>query len=217
MNNIYESFITQLTSGLPQIINAYIIFFVGFLVSIPVKKACLVVLDKIRLHSLMSRTGLTYFFDRVDIKINPSNLIATTIQSFVIVLSLMLAADVVGLHVIAQLLERILLYYPNIFISFFLFFIGAYGIDISQKMVVSTVTFQKISYSRFVGKCIDWSIRILVTLAIIYELRIIPQLIFVIFAGVTLTLSLAVGISFGLAAKKPMEKVLEDMGKLFQK
>jgi hypothetical protein len=84
-------------------------------------------------------------------------------------------------------------------------------IDFSQKVFIGSLEKEKLTFSRFFGKGFSFSVWVLATLAIFYQLKIIPELILAIFIGVISIIVLVVGISFGLGGKDLAAKILKEL------
>ncbi|NCO80485.1 hypothetical protein GW869_01785 [bacterium] len=77
--------------------------------------------------------------------------------------------------------------------------------------MVGTLEKEKITYSRFIGKWIGWAIWLFAILAILYQLQIASNLILAIFIGMVATISIALGIAFGLGGKDLAAKILKEL------
>lgn len=216
MNDFCQNIINSLSFTQSPLINALSIFLVGFLLSIWIKTIFLSFLKKIQFNNALERIGFNEFVHSFDQKIQVEKFIGFLVQLFIILVSLMFSLETIQSNGFLNLLNKVIIYYPNILISIIIFIIAIYAIDFSQKIVIGTKTSKKITYSRSFAKIIDLSIRILTILAILYQLQIIPQLIIIVFIGVVLTISLSVGTSFGLAAKKPMGQLIKKLGSIFK-
>ena len=216
MNDFCTNIINNLSFTQSPWINALSFFLVGFLLSIWIKSIFLSFLKKIQFNTALERIGFNEFVHNIDQKIQIEKFIGFLIQFFLILVFLVFSFEILQLHTSFNLLDKIISYYPNILISIIIFIIAIYAIDFSQKIVIGTKTSKKITYSRSFAKIIDLSIRVLTILAILYQLQIIPQLIIIIFIGIVLTISLSVGTSFGLAAKKPMARIVKKLGSIFK-
>lgn len=212
MINFWINLSNSLSFTQSPVVNAIIIFLCGFLLSIWLKQICLSFLNKIHLHEVLEQIGFKQLIDNIKIE----KFIGFLCQVFLILFFAILASETLQFHSLSNLLSKIVLYYPNIFISIIIFIISIFGIDFFQKLVVGTKTPDKITYSRYLTKIVDWSIRVLMVLAILYQLQIVPQLIVVLFAGVVLAISLFIGISFGLAGKEPMSHLLKEIKDTFK-
>lgn len=211
MNQILSIFFDLTNINATGWAKTLILFLVGLIVTLWIKKICSGFLKKIRFNNVMERVGFTGSVKKFEPNVNIEKVICLITQFFFITLFLMFICEAINLIALSNLLTKIILYYPNIFISILIFIICVYVIDFTQKIVIGTKTSKNITYSRFLGKIIDWSVRILAFLAILYQLQIVPQLIVVIFIGVALAISLAIGISVGLAAKKPVGHLLKEL------
>lgn len=213
MEYFWEKILHSVTNNSVTAINSLFVLFIGILVSLWAKKLLILFLNKLRFNGLLDEIGLNKFFKQIEVRVNIVFLMGTLVQIFFIILFLMLSSEIIGLNIFSDFLKTIIFYYPNIFISLLIFIISAYAISLSQKIVVGTKVFEKITYSHFLATTVDWSIRILAGLAILYQLGIIPQLIVILFTGVVITASLAIGLSLGLAAKEPVAKMLKEAAK----
>jgi hypothetical protein len=190
-----------------------VVLLTGTVVSLWTRRLTELFFVHLRFDRALERVGWKDFLKRADITVDFSVLSGIIVQIFFITLTLMIGMDILGLHIFSGWLEKMVLYYPNIIISVLIFTVSVYLIDISQKIVVGTKTLNRITYSRFLGKAVDYSIRFLAFLAICYQLSIIPQLVLIIFIGVIATITLSLGISLGLAAKEPMARFLHEIKK----
>jgi hypothetical protein len=123
----------------------------------------------------------------------------------------MLSFEILGLSKFADFLEKVVFYFQNVFISILIFIFASYLVDFSQKVFIGYLEKEKMVFSKAFGKGTSLAIWVLATLAILYQLKIIPELILIIFIGVVATMALVIGISFGLAAKGIAAKFLKEI------
>jgi hypothetical protein len=167
-------------------------------------------LEKLKINQLFERLGWEGIFSKFDSKLKISNLFSFFVKWFFILVFLMLSLEILKLSLAAQFLEKIVLYFPNIFLSFFIFLVAAFLVDLSQKTFVATLEREKITYSAFLGRVISWFVWGFAAFAILYQLQIVKDLVLIIFAGFVLIFSLIFGISFGIGGKKLAEKILKE-------
>jgi len=167
--------------------------------------------EKIRINLVLKRIGLRDSLEKIGISFDAPKFFSKIVQWFFIILFLMLSFEILGLTKFADFLEKVLFYFQNIFISILIFVLASYLIDFSQKVFLASFEKEKITYSRIFGKGFSLSIWTLTALAILYQLKIAPELILATFLGVILTIALVVGISFGLAGKEFAEKFLKEI------
>jgi len=206
----------DLTEVPPPIFWAGLVLFVGIFVAKWLGRISVAFLSQIRLNPLLKRVGLEEALSRIDTRLNAPKFFGELVKWFFIVIFLMASSEILGLTRFSQFLEKVVGYYPNLFIAALIFIIAAFLADFSQKIVVGTLQEEKITYSRFLGRLIRWGIWLFAILAILYQLGIVPSLILSIFIGMVTTISLALGIAFGLGGKDIAAKILKELEEKFK-
>jgi len=201
----------NLTEISPSIFWAGLVLLLGILVAKWIAAIIVVFISKIKLNQILKRMGLEEALSKIDASLNAPKFFGEIVKWFFIVLSLMASSEILGLIQFSQFLEKVIGYFPNIFISALIFVVAVFLSDFSQKIVVGTLKEEKITYSRFLGRMIRWAIWLFAILAILYQLRITPYLILTIFIGIVATISIALGLSFGLGGKDLAVKILKEL------
>ena len=206
----------NLTEISPSIFWAGLVLLLGILVAKWIAAIIVVFLSKIKLNQILKRMGLEEALSKIDASLNAPKFFGEIVKWFFIVLSLMASSEILGLTQFSQFLEKVIGYFPNIFISALIFVVAVFLSDFSQKIVVGTLKEEKITYSRLLGRMIRWAIWFFAILAILYQLQITPSLILVIFIGMVATTSIALGLSFGLGGKDLAVKILKELEEKFK-
>jgi len=213
---IFQSFWQNLTQISPSIFWAILVLFIGWFVSKWIGQVAAVFLSKIRLNQVLKRMGLEEALTKIDTRLNAPKFFGEIVRWFFVILFLMAASEIFGLTQFSQFLGKVISYYPNIFIAALIFVVAVFLADFSQKIVVGTLEKEKITYSRFLGRAIRWAIWLFAILAILYQLRITPSLILAILIGMVATISIALGIAFGLGGKDLAAKILKELEEKFK-
>ena len=200
----------------PSIFWASFLFLVGIIVAKFMEELSANFLNKIRLNRILERMGLKETFSKIDINLDGAKFFGEIVKWFFIILFLMISSGILGLNSLSQFLQNVIFYFPNLFIAFLIFVVAVFLADFSQKIVVGTLEKEKITYSRFLGRSIRWTIWFFAILAILYQLKIAPSLILAIFIGVVITISLALGIAFGIGGKDLAAKILKELEEKFK-
>ncbi|TET84106.1 MAG: hypothetical protein E3J36_02305 [Candidatus Nealsonbacteria bacterium] len=213
---IFQSFWQNLTQISPSIFWAILVLFIGWFVSKWIGQVAAAFLSKIRLNQVLKRMGLEEALTKIDARLNAPKFFGEIVRWFFVILFLMAASEIFGLAQFSQFLGKVISYYPNIFIAALIFVVAVFLADFSQKIVVGTLEKEKITYSRFLGRAIRWAIWLFAILAILYQLRITPSLILAILIGMVATISIALGIAFGLGGKDLAAKILKELEEKFK-
>lgn len=206
----------KLTQISPSIFWASFIFLIGVIISKSMERISVAFLKRIRLNKVLERMGLKETFSRIDIKLDGAKFFGEMVKWFFIILFLMISSEILGLIDLSHFLQNIIVYFPNIFVASLIFVVSVFLADFSQKVVIATLEKERITYSRFLGRSIRWIIWFFALLAILYQLKITPSLILVMFIGMVITISLALGIAFGLGGKDLAAKILKELEEKFK-
>jgi hypothetical protein len=199
-----------------SILGASLTLLLGILISLWLKRLTIGFFKKIRLDQLIKRLGWEEAIDRIFGNFNLLNFFGDIVKWFFVLLFLMFAFKILEIPLFYQFLEKIVFYFPNIFISILIFIVALFLVDLSQKVFVVTLEKEKIAYSRFLGKEISFFVWLVAILAILYQLQIAKNLILIVFVGVVAIFVLTVGISFGLGGKDLAAKILKELEEKFK-
>lgn len=211
MQEIISAFINSLLKNLPQLFWALLVFFIGLFTANRIKKIVKEFLDRLRLNQMLKSLGWETFLDRYDTKLDISKFIGTIVEIFFMLVILSISLEIIGLSQVNQLLQEVINYFPNIFISVFIFILAVFLADFSKKIILVKMEKQKMSYSNIIGNIVATCTWILAILAILYQLQIVQTLILAIFIGFIALLVLIIGLAFGIGGKDMASKMLKDL------
>ncbi len=213
---MFNSFIFPVISRgfLLQILGAFLVFIVGLVISWIISKIVRDFLNKIRLNQVIKRLGWKEAFARAEIKLDMAKFFGEIAKWLILIIFLMAACEIVGLSQFSQLLGRIVDYFPNILVASLIFIVTVFLVDFTYRIFLATTKKTdkrtELTYSRFLGVGARRAIWVLATLAILYQLQIVPDLILSLFIAILGLLVLACGIAFGLGGKEIAKKILEE-------
>ncbi|MFH1643329.1 MAG: hypothetical protein ABH967_01685 [Patescibacteria group bacterium] len=205
-----QLFLESFVEHLPKLLWANITFLVGLLVSKWIASWVVVLLNKTKFNQALKRMSWESLED-AGFNMDGVEFFSNLVRCFFTLLFLMASAEIIGLPQFSNFLAQAVNYFSNIFIAAFIFIVAVFIADFSQKIVVASLEEEKITYSRFLGRVIRWIIWALTVLIILYQLQITPTLILTIFVGLIATITLTIGIAFGLGGKEIASKILKDL------
>lgn len=205
-------------SFLFQILGAFLVFLIGLIVSKIVGKIVREFLNKIRLNQVMKRLGWKEAFTKVDIKLDIVRFFGEVAKWMILIIFLMMSFEIGGLSQFSQFLGRIVVdYFPNILIASLIFIATLFLVDFTYRVFLVTAKKKdkktELTYSRFFGVGLRRIIWVLAGLAILYQLKVVPNLILSIFIAILGLIVLALGLAFGLGGKEIAKKILEEWKK----
>jgi len=212
--NMLNTIISTIQSTLlPTLIWTIIIFFLGIFISKKIGELTSEGLSKFKLNQAMKNLNWDGFLKKHNAKLDAERFFGNIVKIFFILLTLMICVEILNLSLLSEFLMQIVNYYPNIFVSSIMFIIAVFIADFSRKIIFISSDKNSFKYSNSIGYIISACVWVLSTLAILYQLKIVPDLILTVFIGVVGMFALIFGIAFGLGGVDLVKKYLKDVYK----
>jgi len=116
--------VQKLVAFLPSLLTGIVVFAVGLAIALLVKLLVIRIIRLLKLDAAFARSGVTEALQRMAVKDTPAKLVGRMFFWLVALIFFVLALSVMRVPVIDQLLERFLLYLPNIFVALVVLAIG---------------------------------------------------------------------------------------------
>jgi Ca2+/H+ antiporter len=110
-------------------------------------------------------------------------------------------------------LKRIVLWLPNLIVAVAIFVVAIIVADILEKIIRASVKKMELGYGGFFGTLVKGAIYVFAVLAILLQLGVTPQIVNALIFGLIGTISLALGLAFGLGGKDAAAKFIEEIRK----
>ena len=212
-NEVWSAFL----SFLPSVIGAIIIFVVGIFIAGWGKRLIEEVLRIVKFESLSTSSGFARYLERADMKLTASQLLGSIFKWILLLVFFIAAVEILGLTVVSVVLTNLLGYIPNVLAAALIFGAGFIIANFSENLVRGAFTTIDHQTAKPVGKLAHWVILVVAFFAAVDQLKIAPTLIDTFFQGLTWTLVLILGLSFGLGGKEFVAKILDDWYKKISK
>jgi hypothetical protein len=194
---------------------AVVVFIIGYLISVGIGKIITEILKSVRFNKLFEKEGWRKALQRANIEVNPSEFIGAIFKWVFVVVSLLIAVDVLQLTSFAGLLTQVLAYLPNVVIAVLVFVIAIVISDIVEKIVRVTVERLKVGYGYVAASIVKWAIWIFTFFMILDQLLPTSMLVKTLYTsivyGVVGALALGLALAIGLGGKETAAKVIGDM------
>lgn len=177
----------------PRLIGAVIILIIGLIIASVVGNVVRRVIHATKADELLNNTKIR---SRFPANIRISNIIGSIVKWFIILATLLAVSDSLGLPQINGFINQILLYIPNVIVAVLILVIGGIASEMLDELVVTGLAASDMSvkYKTILGSVTRYSVLIFAVLAALTQLKIVPQLIEILFAGLVFAGSLAIGL-----------------------
>ncbi|MCX6720245.1 MAG: hypothetical protein NTW11_00290 [Candidatus Staskawiczbacteria bacterium] len=212
---IIQTSIQQFVSFLGILVWAIIVFIIGYLISVGIGKLIAEILKSIKFNKLFEKEGWRNALQKANIDANPAEFIGAIFKWVLVIVSALIAVDILGLKEFAGFLTQVLNYLPNVVVAVLVFVVAIIISDIVEKLVRVTVERLKVGSGYIASSIVKWAIWIF-TFLLILDLvlptsLLIKTLYTSIVYGIVGALALGVGLAIGLGGKDTAAKMISDM------
>lgn len=208
----FERFFEKVLQFLPDFLIAILIFALGIVLGFILRAVFLRLFRTIKLDKFSERSGMVEIIQKRGIK-EPVSLILSRIIGWLTIISFsILSLYSLDVPAIGQILERFLLYLPNVFVAAVILFFGYFLSNFLGRATLIASVNAGLKASGLIGKFVKLTVFLLAVTMALEQLGIGRGTIAIAFAitfgGIVLALAIAFGLGGRNIAKDYLEKKL---------
>ena len=200
MEGIYGMWNT-FTSSLPTLINALVILVIGWIIAKMVKWAVQKILKAVNFDSITDKVGINGYLQQGGIKKGSTGLVSTLVYWMIMLTVLTAFFNTLGLDVVSNLFNDIIMYIPRILVGCLLFVVGMYMAEFVSGLVVGALKSGGVANAETFGKFANFAVMFFVVSIVLSQLGIGGGIIETLVGIVLGALGLALSLAFGLGGK----------------
>jgi small-conductance mechanosensitive channel len=195
------SFWTQLAAFLPQLMAAIVLLFVGWLVAKLVRAGMVKLLHALQFDKLSERSGIEAFLKQGQLEVSLSGLLAGLMYWLIILIVIVTVSNSLGLHIVAELFNRIVLYIPNIIVAIFVLVLGAILARFINRLIFAYLNNIGVQGALTISTLSEYATLIFVFFVALEQLNIGRELLTAAFIIGFGAVGLAFALAFGLGGR----------------
>ncbi len=198
---------------LPTILVAVVILIAGLILASIVGKLITKITAKLYVDKILT-AKIKRKLKEMKVDLTISGVFGWMVKWFIIVGTLLSVSDILNLKAISNFLLSVLLYIPNVIVATVIVVIGLVVGKFISELIEKAVSGSNVVSQKtpiIIRNIVKWLIVLFSIMAGLIQLKIAPQLIQTLFAGLVFGVSLAGGIAFGFGGKKKAEELLEEL------
>jgi hypothetical protein len=204
-----RAFLVEVGAFLPRIAVAIAVLVAGWLIGKGLRFAAVRGLRAINFNIVTERAGLDGFLRQGGLERDTTDLVGALVYWLVILGALVIASNGLGLTYVTEVLSRVLLFLPRVFVALLVLTLGAYFAQFIGGAVQTYCHNVDIRDAELLGRIAQYAILMFVLLIALEPLdiggNILRQAFLILFGGVVLALALA----FGIGGQKWAASLLE--------
>ncbi len=209
VGNIILDFFATVSIALPQFLAGLVLLIIGAIVASVFKQILLGVFRFVNFRALLKRVKAS---EALDVPVW-EDLIAELLRWSIFILFLVATVETWGLTTVGTLLNELLLYLPNVFVSVVLAFVGVIVANLVRDIVRHGARGFAHKTAESLGSLARYAVIVFTTLLVLHQLGVASDLIRILFTGIVAMMAVAGGIAFGLGGQDTAKKILEELYK----
>lgn len=195
----------------PQVLAALVVLIAGLIIAGALGQLAKKLIEYLKIDSVMQNFGVKTQLERFGMTFTFADLISWIVKWFLVIAVWIAVLQVLGLHQVGDLLERLVLYLPNVITAVIILAIGLVGGQFLYNVIEKAVTASNISNAAAgtLATLAKWAVVIFAFLAALTQLGIATALIQILFTGFVAMLAIAGGLAFGLGGRDKAAELLE--------
>lgn len=205
-----KTVLAQISQFVVNILLVIVILIIGWVISKLIKVLVTKGLRAIKLDELSDRIELETVLEKGGIGYSISELIGVICYWLGILVTFMVAINAVGLTIAADLLNRVVLYVPNVIAAVFILILGMFVATILKNIVVTAANNSGVSQGKLLGKIAEVVVMVFAVFIGLEQLGIGIRLTQLTISIVLGSIGFGLALAFGLGCKDIVGRMVGD-------
>ena len=206
-----KTVLSQIGQFLINVFLVVIILIIGWIIAKIIRTLVTKFLRAIKLDQLSDRIDLDNILAKGGIGYSLSELMGVMCYWLALLITFVVAVNAVGLTVAADLLNRIVLYVPNIIAAVFILILGMFVATLLSNIVKTAANNAGVSQSKLLGKIAEVLVLIFAVVIAVEQLGIAAKIIELTISIILASLGLGVALAFGLGCRDIAGKFISEL------
>jgi hypothetical protein len=206
-----KTIVAQISMFFVNVLLVLVILLIGWLVAKLIKFLVTKLLKSIKVDDLSERIELDDLLSKGGIPYTLSELIGIVFYWLTLLITFVMAINAIGLTVANDLLNRVVLYIPNIIAGVFILVLGMFVATMLRNIIQTAATNAGLFQAKLLAKLVEVIVVVFAALVTFEQLGIAPRLIELIVTIVLGSVGLAFGLAFGFGCQDVAKKTLNEL------
>lgn len=204
------SFWSELASFLPQLLAALVLLFIGWLLAKIARTGVMRVLKVLNFERATEKSGLEAFLKHAELEVSVAAILGNLAYWTIILVMIVFVANSLGLHVVADLFNRVVLYIPNVIVAILVLVFGTILARFINRLVFAWLSNMEFEGALTVSTFSEYAMMVFVFFMAMEQLQIANELLTAAFVIAFGAVGLALAIAFGLGGRDWAARVIDE-------
>jgi hypothetical protein len=196
------SFWTQLATYVPQLIGGLVLLFVGWIVARLARSGVVQLLKIVHFDVLAEKSGVEAFLKQGNLEVSLASMLASLVYWILILVVLVTVSNSLGLHMVADLFNKVVLYIPNVIVSILVLVFGSLLARVVNRLIFAYFNNIGVEGALTLSTFAEYAVLIFVLFVALEQLQIGTQLLTAAFQIGFGAIGLALALAFGLGGRE---------------
>ena len=204
-----DTFVAGMTAGftsfmqfIPALFGAAIVLAIGWIIAGMISKVLERVLLSLRFEAAATRIGVSAPLQRAfGTEFTMTHGLSLMTKWFVRLIFVQAAANILAMPQVTAIINSIVLFIPNLFVALVIIVVGALSAEAVGRLVAASVTRTGVSNPKLFSLIARYAVLGFTAIAAVNQLGIATNLLNVLFTGLVGSITLALGLAFGLGGQ----------------
>lgn len=196
-----KTLILQISQFLGNLLLVILILIIGWLVAKSIKSLVVRLLKTVKLDDLSERIELGSLLAKGGITYKLSELIGVMCYWLMLLVTAVVAVNAIGLTIAAELLNRVVLYIPNVIAAIFILISGMFIATLLRNIIQTAANNAGLYQAKFLAKLVEAAVVVFAVIITLEQLNIGARIIELTISIILASFGLALAIAFGLGCK----------------
>jgi len=205
------SFWTQMAAFVPQLLAALLLLLLGWVLARLARTGVLRLLKLLHFDKVTEKSGLESFLKQADLDVSFATILGNLVYWLIILVMIVTVANSLGLHMVAELFNKVVLYIPNVVVAIMVLVFGTILARFINRLVFAWLNNVGFEGALTVSTFSEYAMMVFVFFIALEQLQISSELLTAAFIIAFGAVGLAFAIAFGLGAKDQAAQTIEHM------
>ena len=197
---------------LPTLVVAILVLVLGWILASMLKRIVIKIFRTMKVNDALNAAGVDTLVERAGYPLKAGVFVGTLVKWFIIAVFFVAVLDILGMTQVTEFVRDVVLgYLPNVIVAVLILLLASIVANMASTAVTAGMRTAQMGKPEFFGKIAYYAIIIFATLAALNQLKIAPELVQMLFAGLVFALALALGLAFGLGGRETASRYLDKM------
>ena len=206
-----KAMLVRAATFIPTLIGILVILIVGWIIAAVLKNVVIKLLKLIQFDSASEKSGLADVLRKGGIKNSLSELMGGLIYWLIMLLVFMAALNALGMTVVASLLDKVILYIPNVIAAIFIISLGMFFASIIGSIIMTACMNAGMKKAKLMSQVTQTVIVVFAAIMTLEQLNIATTILNTTVTVLLGAIGLAFALAVGLGSKDMAGKLMYDL------